>query len=351
MTKPKIGLEVGIAQGRKSGVGVYVFELVRHFSNEIELIPLKASGADLSTPKRLLADQFILPRIASKAKIDLLHQPAFSCPIFYKKTPKILTVHDLIPLILPSNFKPASAFFWRSLLPYSIKKADFIITVSFATKKDLVTYLKIPEEKIAVTHLGVDERFKPGLPAKNPPYVLFVSTLEPRKQPLLLLKILRGIIEAGLPHRLKIAGKRGWAMEAFDRYLKEHPKVLERTDLLDYVSDEEKVSLYQSAEALIFPSLYEGFGLPPLEAMACGTPVVASTVASLPEVVGDAGILLPPQEERLWIERVVKLLKSEREKRLLREKGLKRAKLFSWQKCAQVTEAIYKKVLEEHKRF
>jgi glycosyltransferase involved in cell wall biosynthesis len=345
MAKIRIGLEIGVTQGKASGVGVYVSELMRHFSDEIEVVPLKASNADLSTPKRFLADQLLLPRLASKARIDLLHQPAFSCPLLYKKTPKILTVHDLIPLILPENFKPVSAFFWRSLLPYSIKKADFIITVSFASKKDLMTYLQIPEEKIAVTYLGVDERFKPGKIVKNPPYILFVSTLEPRKQPLLLLKVLKGLIEAGLPHRLKIVGKRGWAMEKFDAYLKDHPEVLARTDILDYVDEKEKISLYQGAELFLFPSLYEGFGLPPLEAMACGVPVVASAVASLPEVIGDAGLLLPPKDERLWVKRVIKLLKSEGEKRFLRERGLKRVQLFSWQKCAQATEAVYKKVL------
>ncbi len=345
--KIKIGIETGVADGKSSGFGVYTRELANNLDpQKINLIPISVSRADLPTWQRIYCDQLSLPFKALRESLDILHQPAFSVPIIYSQSKKIITVHDLIPLLFPGNFSFSARLFWRHIMPYSFKFADHIITVSNSSKRDIVNFLGIPEEKITVTHLGVSDFYRSAPKHTDDRYVLFVSTLEPRKQPLNLLRILVGIMNADLPHRLVIAGKRGWGLWEFDRYLNSHPELKKRVSILGYVSEEEKLKLYQQAELLLFPSLYEGFGLPVLEAMSSGCPVLASNSSSLPEIVGQAGVLIDPKNIDLWVKETVAILKDRLKRQELREAGILRSKKFSWQKCAKETEEVYERVYE-----
>lgn len=346
MPKIKVGIETGIAEGKPTGVGIYVRELTERLGTGIDVTKLNVSQAHMPTWRRIYTDQVLLPRETDRHKVDLLHQPAFSCPILYKKAKKIVTVHDVIPLVYPENFSATAKLFWTKLLPYSYNFADHIIASSEATKKDICKFTSIKPSKITVVPLGISEVYKPPkIKANTAPYILFVSTLEPRKQPLFLLKIYEKIVQKEFPHKLIIVGKRGWGLESFDEYLTTHAELQKKVEVLGYITEAKKLELYQNADLLLFPSLYEGVGLPPLEAMACGCPVISSSTSSMPEVVGDAGILLEPKDENVWAREIMKTLNSKDLMEKLSQKGIVQAQKFSWESCAKQTEEVYKSII------
>lgn len=356
----KIAIDTQTTLGQKSGFGFYVKNLIDALKkvdpkNQYILISPNTSK-DFSTPKRFIWDQFRFPKEAKKSKIDILHQPCFSAPIFFKGK-IIVTVHDLISMHFPKNLPFASRFYYSRWMPFSYRKADKIIAISENTKKDIIDLLKIPENKIRVIHSAVGNEFMPVKDMKKiqdikkrystgKKFILDVGTLEPRKNYAFLIKAYHlAILKEKLPHNLVLTGKKGWYYEGLFKLVKDL-KLEKRVVFSGYVPEKDLPLLYSAADLFVFPSLYEGFGFPPLEAMACGTPVIASNTSSIPEVVGSAGILLPPKDEKRWAKEIIKISLDKRLAQNLSKKGSEQAKKFSWEKTAAKTIEVYKEVLE-----
>lgn len=353
----KIGIDIQTTLGQKTGFGFYVKNLVEELkeldSNHHYKLFAPTTQKDFSAPQRWWWDQVEMPKEAFRSKIDILHQPAFSAPIFYPGK-VVVTVHDLIAMVYGEDIPFFSRQFFGRWMPYSYRRADHIISISSHTKKDLIRILGIPENKITVIYLATSNEFKPikdrlllqSIQKKyntGAKYLLHVGTLNPRKNIGLLINVFAHVVRRFPEYRLVITGKKGWYYEG----------LFEKVDALGlknkviftgYVADEDKPALYSGATLFLFPSLYEGFGLPPLEAMSCGVPVIASKESSIPEVVGKAGVLLPPKDEAAWVREIIRVLGSASLKKIMIAKSLAQAKQFSWTKTALETVKVYEKV-------
>jgi glycosyltransferase involved in cell wall biosynthesis len=277
----------------------------------------------------------------------MLFVPSHVVPLWHPRRTAV-TIHDLGYLAYPQAHTRLSRLYLHLSTWFSARSARRVIAISEATKRDLVKHYRINPRKIAVVHHGRDPIFQPmqdeasveATAAKygvNRPYCLHVGTLQPRKNLGLLVEawaILRDSMEQ--PPHLLLAGKRGWLYDSLFESVNKH-KLGNLIKFADYVERDDLPALYSGALALTFPSLYEGFGLPALEAMSCGTPVLASNATSLPEVVGDAGMLLDPNDPRAWAESVALLLSNHELRDELSRKGLAQAAHFTWERCAQET--------------
>jgi glycosyltransferase involved in cell wall biosynthesis len=268
--------------------------------------------------------------------------------------PTVLTVHDLIFRHLPEHHKPLNRWYLNLTLPLYCRRADHVIAISECTRRDLIAAYDLPPQKITVVHEAADARFQPqspemvglvraryGLP---PRYILFVGTIEPRKNLTRLLTAFESLGAQGLTDGLVIVGKRGWLYGDFFARLERSPA---RDAVLfpGYVPDEDLPAIYAGAQALVFPSLYEGFGLPVLEAMACGTVVVASNASSIPEVGGDAVLYFEPTDGEAMAASVRRALSEPDLAADLRGRGLARANRYSWERAARETQAVYEQTL------
>ncbi len=268
--------------------------------------------------------------------------------------PTVLTVHDLIFRHLPEHHKPLNRWYLNATLPLYCRRADHIIAVSEATRRDLMVAYSLPAEKITVIHEAADPRFRlpaPGAVARArtayglpEEYLLYVGTIEPRKNLPRLLHAWEPLYEAGTAPPLVIAGRRGWLADDFYAALERSP-CREAVFFTGYVQDDDLPALYGGATAFLFPSLYEGFGLPPLEAMACGAPVICSNTSSLPEVVGEAALTVGPTETDALRAALHRLLSQPELQAELRARGLQRAAQFSWERAARETLAVYRSLL------
>jgi len=292
-----------------------------------------------------------------KAGLDLFHYTDHALSLLFRKCPVIITVHDIAYLRLPKLLNTSRKVYKKNILRISIRKAKIIIADSYATKKDIIEYFGIREEKIRVVHLGVESRFCPidnvesfrlksNLPSKM---ILNVGTLEPRKNVVTLIKAFRKLREKGLKdYKLVIAGNKGWLYEEIFKEVA-HSDLKKEILFLGVVKDEDLPLLYNCADIFVYPSLYEGFGLPPLEAMACGIPVITSNTSSLPEVIGDAGIMVDPTNINSLCESMYILLKDKELWNRMRNMGLERSKLFSWDKTAKKILTVYDDILSVYK--
>ncbi len=352
----RIAIDTQSTLGHKTGIGQYtirLLEALRRAAPQHEYLELNW-GQDITmrTDRRLRWQQLELPSRARAARADLLHVPGFDAPI-RKRCPVVLTVHDLIGMLFPRNLPPISRLYWARWLPFTARFADAIVADSEATRRDILRLLRLPTEKITVVPLGVDDRFRPqpaqriadcrarhGLPRH---YILYTGTLEPRKGIDTLIDAFARLADH-IPHHLVLVGKRGWHWEPFMQQMAAGG-VEARTQVVDYVPDDDLPGLYAGAAAFTFPSRYEGFGLPVLEAMACGTPVVCSNAASLPEIADQAAELVPPDDPQALADAVERVLADPAMADALRDKGLQRAREFTWDKTAQATLAIYQNVV------
>ena len=288
--------------------------------------------------------------------IDVFHSPDFVLPPV-QRARTILTVHDLAFLLYPECADAALRAYLEKTVPYSARRADFIVADSENTRRDVISLLGIDPERVSVVPGGVDPSFHPvDDPARqralreriglgpDTPYILFVGVIEPRKN-------LVGLLEAfsilksrhNLPHKLVVVGRKGWLWEETMERAETSPF---RDDIVfpGFIPDGELATLYSAAESFAFPSHYEGFGLPVLEAMACGTPVVASRASSLPEVVGDAGLQIDPEDTE-GLAAALELLALNAELRAdLRRRGLERAAQFSWSAAARGQLDVYERI-------
>lgn len=305
--------------------------------------------------------QWGIPARIRKLELDVFHSTNYFLPLFLRPGVKaVATVHDLIPLkfphFTPRAWKTRLHPLFRRILSRSVKRADRVITVSGHTRRDLVADLDLPEEKIAVVYNGIDRAYRPLGEAESREridrrlgfagsFLLYVGRFDPYKNVVGLIRaferFLRGRSDGP---RLVLAG------HPDPRYPQAKAAVFElqlgsRVVFLDGVEEEELVALYNRARILVLPSLYEGFGLPPLEAMACGTPVIVSDRGSLPEVVGEAGMIVDPDNPTALASAIGDLWDSDELRSSLRERGLVRAAEFSWKRTAEETLEVYRQLV------
>lgn len=282
-----------------------------------------------------------LPAETITGGVDSFYSPDFVLPPLRSGTRALLTVHDLSFIRHPETFTPALQQYLQTAVPRSIARADFILADSIATQRDLVELLHVPVERVTVLYSGLaagfqetpedDERgrlqARYGIGAR--PYILTVGTLQPRKNYTRLMQACDPLIASG-DLELVIVGKPAWLAEPILEAAAQRP----HARLLGFVADADLPALYRQATVFAFPSLYEGFGLPIVEAMACGTPVVGSAVSSIPEVVGDAGLLVDPLDVDGWRTALQRVVEDSALRAELRGRGLSRAGQFSWSRAA-----------------
>jgi glycosyltransferase involved in cell wall biosynthesis len=269
----------------------------------------------------------------------------------------VFTLHDIAYLSFPEHHLPRNRFYLRTMMPRFLRRADRIIAVSESTRRDALRSYPIDPEKIVVIPEGVEPRFRPDVPpddlirvrrryALPERFVLSVGTIEPRKNYPTLVEAYAALRSRHPQVGLVIAGSRGWLYERFFEQVRSLG-LGESVVFTDHVADEDMPALLNAAEVFAFPSEFEGFGLPPLEAMACGLPVACSNAASLPEVVGDAGLLLSPRDVGAWVGALDRLLGDAPLRADLRAKGLARARRFSWDTAAERTLEVYRSVISD----
>lgn len=265
-------------------------------------------------------------------------------------TPTVLTVHDLIFEHYPQHHTATNRLFLQVGMPLFVRHASAVIAVSQATRQDLIRHYNTDPAKLHVVYEGIDPGFQPAPPdaiarvvaAYSPdrPYLLMVGTLEPRKNHATAMAALAQLRAAGFPHRLLVVGGQGWRFAPIASLVKTMG-LEDRVTFTGHVPDADLPPLYSSATCLLLPSLYEGFGFPILEAFACGAPVVCSNVSSLPEVAGDAALLVAPTDAEGLAAAIRRVLEEPGLATHLREAGLRRAAAFRWETCARQTLEIY----------
>jgi glycosyltransferase involved in cell wall biosynthesis len=359
---------------RGAGINWYIYNLLCHlplvaghhhytaflsercFSPQPPLAICRSRLPTVHAPVRIFWEQVIQPIVLRIAQVDLLHAMAFVSPLVLP-CPAVVTVYDLSFLRFPEGFRPLNRLYLRKFTSWSVRRAHRVIAISNSTRQDVVRLLGKPAGQVDVVRCGVDRRFHPrertavaafrhrkGLPRR---FILFLGTLEPRKNVVSLLEAYAQLVahDGGSWPALVIAGAKGW-------FYQEIFAAVERLNLADrvlfpgYVPEEEKPWWYNAAELFVYPSLFEGFGLPPLEAMACGTPVIVSNSSSLPEVVGDAGVKVPPGDVMALAEAMAAILHDPVARADWRERGLGQAAGFSWQAAARQTVRVYERALD-----
>lgn len=270
--------------------------------------------------------------------------------------PTVLTVHDLIFERYPQHHTWRNVQYLRAAMPRFVTAATAIIAISKTTRDDLIQFYKTPEEKIHVIYEGIDERFKVAERdqvervrrqySPDRPYLLMVGTLEPRKNHQAAVHALRVLKREGFPHRLLCVGGKGWLFGKINALVAELG-LTNDVVFAGYAPDADLPALYSGSDCSLVPSLYEGFGLPVLEGMACGSPVVCSNSSSLPEVAGDAAVLVPPDDYHALADAIRLVLTQSGYANALRAQGLARAAQFKWENCARATADLYEAVRRE----
>lgn len=304
----------------------------------------------------LLAAEFNLFPAVRRLHIDLLHSTDFIPPLRLRGFKSVITVHDLAFLRWPHFLTEDSARYYGQV-EAAVERADHIIAVSESTKNDLVKLLGAPRNKITVVYEAADPLYRPMTRAEAlasmrsafplpEEFILFVSTIEPRKNIATLLRAYRRLLDSyKVSAGLVLAGATGWLADQIFETV-EQLDLQRHVTFLGRVQNGDLVYLYNLARCLAHPAYYEGFGLTPLEAMACGTPVVVSNVSSLPEVVGDAALLIDPNNDEELAVALHRVLTDEALRASLREKGLARARTFSWERTAEETLAVYQRTFQ-----
>ena len=378
LDRPRIGLNAHLlnlsGSYRSAGINWYIYRLIQAlptvgadfdftvFSSEpraqeqFKDVRLIRSRWPTHRPIiRILWEQLVQPLQLRTARIDLLHAMAFAGPLALS-TPWVVTVYDVSFLLFPGSFNRTNRMYLTWAVRNALQRADRVIAISESTRRDLLRLFSVSPDKVKVVYCGRDAGFSPPtdraavervrarrhLPERM---ILFVGTLEPRKNvPRLVRAFARAKREAHLAHRLVLVGARGWRYGEVDQAIAEEG-IAGDVILAGYIPQDELPAWYQAADLFVYPSLYEGFGLPPLAAMACGTPVVASNASALPEVIGDAGLLVSPTDTNALTEAIIRGVTDSAWRQETSARGLKQAALFSWNRAARETTDIYRTVL------
>ncbi len=344
---------------KKVGVSVYTLKLLEYFqkvgSAEKRFVVFLREQPNKSLPEeteyyrysvvpgKILWSQIFLPyHLHFKTKIDVFFAPAHYAPRFCP-VPVVLTIHDLSFFYYPNEFRKKDLYQLKNWTEYSIKKAVKIIAVSKTTKKDIRKFYDIPEEKISIIYNGFEKHSGDSKHISLEQYgieknkfLLFVGTLQPRKNISYLIKAFAKFKITNPDFKLVIVGKQGWLFD--DIYAEVIRLNLEKSVLFTgYLADNEVIKLYKNAFCFVLPSLYEGFGIPVLEAMSNGCPVIASHSSSLPEIGGDACLYIDPTDEQDLLDKLNDLTDNKSLYDTLIKKGSERIKNFSWNTCAAET--------------
>ena len=298
--------------------------------------------------------QLELPLWLKEDQIDIFWGTQHTLPLLMPKRIKtVLTMHDLVHLIFPDTMKAKNYIINKLVIPPSIARSNALVAISHWTLNDVKKHFYPKNKIMKVTHLGIGKNFHPRDASQaqkrvkeelnlQTPYILTVGTFEPRKNIIGTFHAFEMIADQ-IPHRLVIVGQKGWKNEATFREMKQS-KYWPRVHIVGFVPDELLPDVYSSADLFLFPSLYEGFGIPPLEAMACGVPVVASNVSSIPEVVEDAAILVNPNNIAEMSQHILDLLQNRSLRDRMVKKGLEQIKKFTWTKTAHAMMEVFDRV-------
>ncbi len=373
----RIGIDATALPPEPVGAGNYIIQLIRsltsldscdewvifaqkHGQELINLPEMPSVNWVLTAEKkpahRLLWEQITLPGLAKTAKIELLHSLHYTRPV---KLPcaSVVTFHDMTFFLYPEYHTRAKRIFFPRAIHYSAKHAEALIAVSESTRRDAMKILKISPEKIHAIPLGINTEFhrihdtqvledcrqKYDLPET---FILYVGLVEPRKNLPLLLEAYHDLSAQTQSPPLVIVGRFGWGVEEVKQQIT-RLGIQERVIFTGYVPTCDLPSIYTLAEIFVYPSIYEGFGFPPLEAMACGAPTITSAVSAMQDHVGEAGVLLPPDDCSALTQAMLRLLNEPELRRKYAAAGPVRAAEFSWEKTAAKTREVYRQVLQK----
>jgi glycosyltransferase involved in cell wall biosynthesis len=303
---------------------------------------------------RIAWEHASLPRAAVRDELDVLHCTSYICPLLGRSVPYVVTIHDTIAIDHPGWCKRTNSLYFNLFMEAAARKASCIISVSRSTARDVLRNFELPPSKVRVIHPGIErifamngescryaqvrERYR--LPKR---YVLYVGNIEPKKNVRTLLHVQTLLQERGLPHKLVLAGKRSWRSGS---EFKEVSRQVACGSVVvtGYVDRADLPFVYRMADVFVFPSLHEGFGFPPLEAMACGVPVISSTRGALAETVGDAAWTIDPQSPEQIADAIATITTDSAARQRHVRKGLELCGRFSWERAAQETLSVYEAV-------
>ena len=361
----RVAFDAHMVGERESGNETYAVNLLRALADDpagntyqvltpypdrlraILALPPSATVVRVRPAASLLRIPFGIPQAVRRHRSEVLHVTYVAPPVV--SCPTVVSVHDLSYLAYPQSVSPRTRLILTVLVRASVRRAACVIAISAFTRQDLVTRYGIAAEKISVIHLAagpafgvLDDAGRQRLPeGVSEPYVLAVGNLEPRKNLARLIEAFAAVaFEPGVSAKLVLVGKSKGQEAPLARLVEQHG-LRERVVFTGFVEEDQLVLLYNRAALFIYPSLYEGFGLPPLEAMACGCPVVASNVTAIPEVLGDAALLVDPTSTRALAEAMRQVLLGNELARDLRARGLRQVARYSWAQAAQQTREVY----------
>lgn len=372
---PRIGIDYTPAFEQGGGIGRYVRELTAALMRNSQAADIDCAlfvaGARQSQlpalgnprftwkPNRLTNKTWLrlwhraslpLPIEALIGQVDLYHATDFVLPPTRARA--LLTVHDLSFVRVPEAASPNLRAFLNAVVPKSVARAHHILADSAATKNDLITFYRTPPEKITVLYSGVDDSFQRVTNAEtlahvrrkyhlpDRPFILSVGTVQPRKNYARLVEAVSLLRARAIDIDLVIVGGRGWLQDGIYQSVDQFG-LAEHVHFAGFADDADLPAIYSAAHAMALPSLYEGFGLPILEAFACGTPVLTSNVSSLPEVAGEAALLVSPVEIDALVSALARLIEDSPLRQLLIERGLARAREFTWDGAARQLQSLY----------
>jgi glycosyltransferase involved in cell wall biosynthesis len=364
-----VGFDATTLWGQISGVGGYTARLLQALCGEVgrgafeRLVVLSNREVALATPPgvqifsrrrfpvRSVWMQMVLPGILREVRPDVVHFTNYLAPVL-TETPFVVSFHDMSLTLLPEAHTLKKRLLTASLVPAVARRARRILVPSESTRRDVARLLPVDPDRIRLVPYAASPIYR-RLPEGSPvprglrlPYFLYVGTVEPRKNLARMLRAFARVSSALPDHQFVIVGQAGWK---YAEVLKEarRPELAARVVLSGYVPESELPALYNHATALVYPSVYEGFGLPVVEAMACGTPVLTSDGSSLSEVAGGAALLVDPLREDALAEGLVRLARDPALRADLKSRGLVRAAVFSWERTARETIEVYREVAEE----
>ena len=354
----------------KTGVGHYTFEIAVELARQspsdsfeilshlpfYDLSPAPANLSFIKQPVNQATRHWWtigLPLYIKRAQLDLFHGTNYDVPV-WGGCPTVLTIHDLSQLLLPATHEKRRVSRARRRLPVMSRRATMIITPTEAVKSEVCEHLRVPPSKVVVVNEAPRRVFQP-LPPKqasatvrrlglNDEFVLYVGTIEPRKNIITLIKAFEEVLHSTpLRPQLVIAGKKGWLTDELFAYI-DSAKLGDRLRLTGYLGDDELRALYSACRVMVYPALYEGAGLPALEAMACGAPVITTNTPAIAEMVGDNARLFSPADSRALAEHLVELLTTPALRESLSRAGITHAARFTWERAARETLAVYRQV-------